>query len=219
MNDEQRPREKALAYGMASLSDRELLALILRSGYKGRSALEMADDLLAQNNGLSGLMTMSLSQIIRLKGIKLAKAAELLAAVELVNRLSYRDVMDEDVVAAPQMLVKWLQKTIGNQQQEYFVVVFLDVRNHVRGHEVLYKGSSQAIIIEARDIFQSAIKANANRLIIAHNHPSQIPLPSSQDRDTTKALVNAGNLMSIPVLDHLVVSYDQYYSFKEHGCL
>ncbi len=204
---------------MASLSDRELLALLLRSGYKGRSSLEMADDLLACHNGLAGLLTMSLNQIMELKGIKLAKASELLAAVELVKRLHYKQLFDVDVIANPQALISWLQKAIGNLNQEYFVVVFLDTRNHVKGHEMLYKGSSRAVIIEARDIFQAAIKASANRLIVAHNHPSQNPRPSAEDCSVTKELTRAGNLMAMPVIDHIVVSYDDYYSFKEHGCL
>jgi len=204
---------------MSSLSDRELLAIILRSGYKGRPVLEMADEILARDGGLQGLLTMSMEQIMQLKGIKLAKASELLAACELVKRLSYSQIKGADVISTPQTLIGWLQKAIGNMEQEYFVVVFLDSRNHVRGHEMLYKGSSRAVNIEARDIFTAAIRAQANRLIVAHNHPSQDPLPSGEDRTVTRELVQAGELMSMPVLDHLIISYDSYYSFREHGGL
>ena len=213
------PREKALSQGFNSLSDSELLAIILRSGYKGCSAIKMAEDILCEVGGLSGLMKLSMSEIMDLKGIKMAKAAELLASMELVRRLNYQQVLDCDVISHPKHLIDWLKKTIGLLQQEYLIAVFLDVKNHVIGYKEVFKGSIDNVNIQARDIFAQALKTGAARIIIAHNHPSQSVLPSNADDEVTMSLYQASLLMNIPLMDHIIVSYDNYFSYKEQGRL
>ncbi|MBQ1522321.1 MAG: DNA repair protein RadC [Erysipelotrichaceae bacterium] len=217
MPDNQRPREKAMNLGFEALSDSELLALILRNGISGCSSIDLANQILTGCNGLTGLLSMSLEQIMSLKGIKLAKATQILASVELVRRLNYSRMLQSDVINSPQNLIHWLQKTYGNRDQEYFIAVFLDTRYRVKGYKEIYIGTDQMIKIQAREIFNEALKRKSNRMIIAHNHPSQIPDPSSADCEMTESLVLAGQLMNIPVIDHIIISYDSYYSFREKG--
>ena len=217
MPDNQRPREKAMNLGFEALSDSELLALILRNGISGCSSIDLANQILTGCNGLTGLLSMSLEQIMSLKGIKLAKATQILASVELVRRLNYSRMLQSDVINSPQNLIHWLQKTYGNRDQEYFIAVFLDTRYRVKGYKEIYIGTDQMIKIQAREIFNEALKRKSNRMIIAHNHPSQIPDPSSADCEMTESLVLAGQLMNIPVIDHIIISYDSYYSSREKG--
>ena len=217
MPDNQRPREKAMNLGFEALSDSELLALILRNGISGCSSIDLANQILTGCNGLTGLLSMSLEQIMSLKGITLAKATQILASVELVRRLNYSRMLQSDVINSPQNLIHWLQKTYGNRDQEYFIAVFLDTRYRVKGYKEIYIGTDQMIKIQAREIFNEALKRKSNRMIIAHNHPSQIPDPSSADCEMTESLVLAGQLMNIPVIDHIIISYDSYYSFREKG--
>ncbi|MBR2746130.1 MAG: DNA repair protein RadC [Erysipelotrichaceae bacterium] len=217
MPDSLRPREKALNMGFESLSDSELLALILRNGISGCSSIELANQILTGCNGITGLLSMSLEQIMSLKGIKLAKATQILASVELVRRLNYSRMLESDVINNPRHLINWLQKTYGNRDQEYFIAVFLDTRYRVKGYKEIFIGTDQMIKIQAREIFNEALKRKSNRMIIAHNHPSQVADPSNADCEMTQALILAGQLMNIPVIDHIIISYDSYYSFREKG--
>jgi DNA repair protein RadC len=214
-----RPREKALKLGISCLSDDELLAVILSSGYQGVSALELAREILRETGGLGGLMSRSMAEIMEIKGVKLAKAAQLAACQELVKRERYDGLQQADVIASPQALVRWLQAQIGNNGQESFLAVFLDIHNRVKGHQEIFRGSSDTIHIQARELFAQALRQKACRLIIAHNHPSQSVAPSAADRQATRELSQAGALMNIPVLDHIIVAAADYYSFREHGLL
>ena len=211
-----RPREKALNLGFGCLSDSELLALVLRNGVKGVNSIDLANEILISCNGLAGLFNMSLEEIMQMKGIKLAKATQILASIELVRRLSYMQMLRYDVIDRPMMLVRWLQKTYGNREQEFFVTVFLDARFRVKGYKEVFVGSNNQVNIQSREIFNEALKHGAVKIIIAHNHPSQTVSPSQADIDTTNSLVKAGELMNIPVVDHIIISYDNYYSFKEN---
>lgn len=154
---------------------------------------------------------------MNLKGVKLAKATQLLASLELVKRLSYQKTLESDVIANPQTLIVWLRKNIGLKEQEHFVVVFLNVRNHVIGFKTVFIGSIDSVHIQPRDIFTQAIKQQAAKIIIAHNHPSQSVEPSNADLLVTNTIGELGRLMNIPLIDHIIVSYEDYYSFKEHN--
>ena len=214
-----RPREKIRNYGVASLSDSELLAILLGSGYKGKSSVEMANELLRETGGFNGLMCLSLTEIMKLKGIKLAKATLLLASMEITRRLNYETVLDKDVISDPSSIVEWLRSAYGYLEQEIFVVIFLDVKNRVLGYEELFRGSIDNVHVEAREIFKKAFKFNARKIIVSHNHPSGICEPSRADEKVTTELETAGSIMNIPLVDHVIVSNCGYYSFKEHGKL
>lgn len=212
-----RPREKALNLGFGALSDSELLALIISSGIPGTNSISLANDILIRTDGLGGLMKMSLQQIMELKGIGLAKASQILASLELIRRLSYINMINSDVLSDPRMLVTWLQKNYGSRNQEYFVAVFLNSRGQVKGCREIFVGTRERVTIEVRELFNEALRCNASRMIIAHNHPSQITEPSKADINMTLTLHQAGEIMGISLVDHVIVSYDRYYSFRENG--
>ncbi len=212
-----RPREKAMSLGFGALSDSELLALIISSGIPGTNSISLANDILIRTDGLGGLMKMSLQQIMELKGIGLAKASQILASLELIRRLSYINMINSDVLSDPRMLVTWLQKNYGSRNQEYFVAVFLNSRGQVKGCREIFVGTRERVTIEVRELFNEALRCNASRMIIAHNHPSQITEPSKADINMTLTLHQAGEIMGISLVDHVIVSYDRYYSFRENG--
>ena len=206
-----------MSLGFGALSDSELLALIISSGIPGTNSISLANEILIRTNGIAGLMKMSLQQIMELKGIGLAKASQILASLELIRRLSYVNMINSDVLSDPRMLVTWLQKTYGSRDQEYFVAVFLNSRGQVKGCREIFVGTRERVTIEVRELFNEAIRCNASRMIIAHNHPSQITEPSKADINMTLTLHQAGEIMGISLVDHVIVSYDRYYSFRENG--
>lgn len=211
------PREKAIASGIESLSDSELLALIIKNGTKGCSSVQLANRILNQTGGINGLMKLSIQQLMQFNGIGLAKATQITASLELVRRMNYLEMLNKDMVKEPKVLIEWLKKHIGTKSQEYFVVVFLNNKNQVIGYTDIYKGSSNSVSINASEVFAEAIKKDAQKVIIAHNHPSQFIEPSFADDETTYQLQKAGKLMSVPLIDHIIVSFDSYYSYAEKG--
>jgi DNA repair protein RadC len=216
---EERPREKALAFGIDSLSNRELLAIILKTGCKNISVLEIADEILRVSGGISNLGKIELNELIRIKGIKEVKAIELIASLEFAKRVSYGDSKNKDVISNPESLIKWLQYEIGSRDQEYFMAVFLNVKNEVINYEIISKGTADSSLVHPRDVFKQAIKNNTNKIIIAHNHPSNNCNPSKADLVTTTRLVDSGNLLGINIIDHIIIGSSNYYSFKEHKLL
>ncbi len=213
------PREKACHYGIESLSDTELLALILGSGYKGNNVLTLANDILVQTGSLEKLMMLPIREIMKLKGVKLAKATQLVASFELVKRLNYQNLLNQDVINDPKTLIKWLKSRIGLQQQEILIVALLNSKNQVIGFDELFKGSLDHVNINVRDIYALALRRQAAKIIIAHNHPSQSVKPSESDIAMTRDVAEAGSLLNLPLVDHIIISYDDYFSFCENNLL
>ena len=213
------PREKAKQFGIEALSDAELLAIILSSGYKGNSVHELSQQILRRFNGLGGLLRLSIPEIMTIKGIKLAKATQLAASLEMVRRISYQQVLDHDVISDPKDFISWLRIRLGLLEQEYLLVVFLDPGNRVMGYQELFRGTVDNVQINSRDIFLQAIRNHCTKIIISHNHPSQSVAPSNSDIIVTEEIINAGRLLKIAVIDHIIVSFDDYYSFREHGLI
>ncbi len=214
-----KPREKVRDSGIDSLSDSELLALILRNGSHGEHAVALASRILNQTGGLSGLVELPLNRMQQLPGIGLAKACEILACLEFSRRSSYQKMLLSDVIASPDQLVAWLKSSIGRQDQEYFLAIFLNEHNRVISHASLAQGSGNVVSVKPADIFSQAIRLKAASLIIAHNHPSQHVEPSLADKLTTRQLLKAGEMLNIPLQDHIIVAYDRYFSFRQHQIL
>ncbi|MBQ7223879.1 MAG: DNA repair protein RadC [Erysipelotrichaceae bacterium] len=212
-----RPREKAQMLGVESLSDSELLAILLSSGYKGVSSLQLAEEILQKVGGINGLMKLSMNEIMEFKGVGLARASLLVASLELVRRINYEEALSQDVIAGPQGLVRWLQSFIGMKEQEYFIVVFLDNKNRITGYRNLFRGLSDSVSVQSSLLFREALNCHASKLIIAHNHPSQSVKPSLDDLSVTNQLQKAGELMNLPVIDHIIVSQHDYFSFRENN--
>lgn len=208
---ESRPREKALNYGLSALTDYELIAIILRTGYSGMSAVNLAQKVL-KKFPLDRLNNISIQELMTLKGIKEAKALELLVCFELSKRSSLYIGMREDVISNPKSLLNFIKSEIGSLSNEQFLVVCLNTKNMIIKYKVMFVGTVDVTVVHPRDIFKFAIENNATRIICAHNHPSGDITPSKQDIEITKILKQTGDMVGIPLLDHVIVSNSQVYS-------
>lgn len=215
LNQNERPREKALRNGVEELSNRDLLAVILGSGTKGVSSLELADQILTQVGTIAALQALTITDLTAFKGIKCAKAISLLAAVELSRRMSEDEMRQSAVkIEHPKHLVEWLKAKIAYASQEHFVVIYLDHGNCILKHQILFRGSDHASIISAKEIYRLAVVYGASKIIVAHNHPAGSLTPSVQDIQTTQAIVQMGEMMGIHLLDHLIVTKEGYCSLR-----
>lgn len=215
----ERPREKALKLGVKRLSNRELLAILIRTGYQNQSSLAVADDILQSADGMGGLNTLNYDSLIKVKGIKKVKAIELLACFELVNRIAYTNNAKLDIIANPDQLYRWLILKLGPLQQEHFGVIFLDARHHIIDYQILFKGTVNASIVHPREIFKEAILKSSSGIIIVHNHPSCDLTPSKADLEVTQRIAEVGELVDIKLIDHIIISQSDYFSFSKQGMI
>jgi DNA repair protein RadC len=211
----ERPREKLRSLGIRSLNDAELLAILLRSGIAGKSAIQLAQELLSLCGSINNLSALDVNTLESIKGIKGVKASEVLALCEVSRRMAQQASLEVDVIDQPSRLVNWLKKELGSSQQEQFMVVFLNTKNHIIGHKILYMGGLDRSIVHPREVYKEALKVSAARIIAVHNHPSGDVSPSENDRLVTKVLEEAGDTMGIPLLDHLIVSHYGYTSLRQ----
>ena len=211
IREDERPRERAIEYGIDALSNRELLALILRSGYKGVSVLQMADDLL-NRYGLKGLSSLTYADLRKEKGIKEAKALELLACFELSRRCLREEVKSKKVIGNRKQLTEWLRSEIGSLNREHLICIFLNADNTMISYKLIYRGTSETVPFSPKDIFREAIMCNARKVLIAHNHPQGNPYPSKQDILSTELMLDAGKMVEIPLVDHLIITRDGFTS-------
>lgn len=218
MEVEQRPREKALRYGLESLSDLELVALILQSGNKNRSVFEIASDVLKESEGLSKLMQMHVNTLMQIQGIREVKALQLLASVELSKRVIKSKVYHASILK-PEDVIEWFEFEYGVLQQECFIALYLDTKSKLIAHRVLFKGTLNESTVHPREVFKEAFLQNANSVLIAHNHPSGDCTPSQADFEVTYKMVRVAITMGVHLVDHIIVGQNQYYSFKEHKYL
>ncbi len=214
---QERPRERLVQCGEAALSTAELLAIILRTGVGGESALLMAGRLLATYDGLPGLARASFAELRSERGLGVAKTAQLKAALELGRRMLLATPEDRLIVRSPSDVAQLLMADMSHLEQEHFRVLFLDTRNRLLGSETIYVGSVNASHIRVAEIFREAIKRNCSGIIVAHNHPSGDPSPSPEDVEVTRQLIAAGTLLSIELLDHLVIGQQRFVSLRERG--
>lgn len=217
--NEMMPREKALEYGISSLNNNELLALIIKSAYKDRNVFELADDILSLANGFNNLLSLSYEELISIKGIKTAKALEIMAILEISKRLSKIDSISESQLNNPSKVVEWMRFNVGFSNQEEFFAVYLNARGSIIKAEVMYKGSKNSSIVGIDEILRKGIILKASALVVAHNHPSDNVEPSSNDIDLTHKLYNSCSMLGIPLLDHLIIGKSSYFSFKNHNML
>ncbi|MBR0136909.1 MAG: DNA repair protein RadC [Erysipelotrichaceae bacterium] len=211
-----KPREKALKLGIEALSDAELLALVLSSGTNGKNAVELASDLLVKSGSLKNLLSMPISSLMELEGIRLARACQLSAGRELARRVSLETAV-KDGVSCPKEVISWLQKEIGYDSQEVVYALFLDVRNRIVSYGRIFQGGNDSVQFQNRELFQKALRFSAVKIILAHNHPSGSVFPSQADRVLTEQLREAGKMLNIEILDHLIISHNGYFSFREQG--
>jgi DNA repair protein RadC len=217
--DDERPREKLLNKGAHTLSDAELLAIFLRTGVAGKSAVDVARELVARFKGLSKLIAASPEQFYEAPGLGPAKYAQLQAAVELARRALSEKMRASDVLSSPKAVRDYLRLQIGGREHEVFLVIFLDAQNRVIACEDLFRGTLTETSVYPREVVKRALQHNAAAVIFAHNHPSGEAQPSVADETLTHALKSALALVEVKVLDHFVVGGEGATSFAERGLL
>lgn len=207
-----RPREKALMIGVDKLSDHELLMLVLRHGNAQMPVSQIAHNVLIKSQNLRLLSSMSLDDLMKIDGIKKAKALEIKAILELSKRIGRSQIQNLNVMENSKSVIHWLQNEIGHESQECFLVIYLNVANHIIHYEIVFKGTLDRSLVHPREIFNVAIKHSASSIIAVHNHPAGTLVPSDMDLVVTNSLVDAGRLLGINVLDHVIVTKSGYHS-------
>lgn len=213
------PRERLLQRGAEALSAGELVALLLRTGARGRDAHDVARGLLSRFGGLDRLESAPASEMADLPGVGPAKAAALVAAFELGRRCAASRLPEGAALRAPQDVFRRFAARLRRLTQERFLVVLLDGRHRVLGEEVVSQGTLTASLVHPREVFRPALRASAAAVILVHNHPSGDPSPSAEDREVTARLAEAGEILGVRVLDHVVVAERGWVSLREQGAL
>ena len=213
----ERPRERLRDRGADSLSNAELLAILLRTGTKAESVLDMAARLLVQYQGLDGLARAGFQELAQSRGVGEAKAAQLRAAIELGKRLAAQHGPERSTIRSPQDVSDLLLAEMSLLDQEHFRVVVLNTKNQVMAAPVVFAGSVNATTVRVAEVFREAVRQNCPAMIVVHNHPSGDPTPSPEDVSVTRELVAAGKALDIEVLDHVVIGRHTFVSMKEKG--
>ena len=213
----ERPRERLLRFGASTLSTPDLLAIVLRNGSRGENVLAMALRLISHYKGVHGLSRTPAAELARQRGMGPAKTAEVLAAFELGRRLAATSPEDRPVVTSPADAYNLLAAEMAGEEQEEIHTLLLDTKHHVIGSSLVYRGNVNTAVVRVGELFRDAVRANCVALIVAHNHPSGDPTPSEDDIRITKDIVQAGKLLQIEVLDHLVIGQQGFVSLKERG--
>jgi DNA repair protein RadC len=213
----ERPRERLLHYGVSALSTAELIAIILRTGVQDENAVRMAQRLLATFDGLAGLAQSGAPELMAERGLGPAKTAQLKAALELGRRLLVAAPGERPQVRTPADAANLVMSEMHLLEQEHLRVMLLDTKNRVLDTPTIYVGSLNTSLIRVGELFREAIRANCASLIVLHNHPSGDPTPSPEDVAVTRQIVEAGKLMDIDVLDHLIIGRQRFVSLKERG--
>lgn len=208
-----RPRERLEKQGPSSLSDAELLAVILKTGNKEENVIDMSNRLISKY-GIDKLSSCSLKELQEIKGIGKAKASQILALFEF-NKRHHLAKQNGRPIRSAKDVFEYASSKLNGLAQEYFMILHLDSKNRIIKNETVSIGTLNSSLIHPREVFKSAIKESANSIILVHNHPSGDPTPSEEDEQITERLFDAGELLNIKVLDHVIIGTEKYYSFKE----
>lgn len=215
LND--RPREKMAANGAAVLTDAELIAILLRTGTAEKSAIDIASEMTADGGLYKRLAGITrLNELTNIKGLGQAKAATVLAALEIGRRIASAKPIEKIHLSCPQDVADFLMPRLRYAAKEQFVVILLNNKNKVIGTEVVSEGSLSSSIVHPREVFAPAILHHAAAIMVAHNHPSGDPKPSIEDEEVTRLLLRSGKVLGIPMIDHVIIGDGNYYSFLEN---
>ena len=217
LHESDRPRERLAALGPQALSNAELIAILLRVGVTGENAVRVGQRLLNKFHGLSGLHRAPFMELMDQHGLGEAKASQIKAAIELGRRLTLESPEERPAINSPADAAALVQYEMSALEQEHLRVILLDRRNRVMETVDVYKGSVNSSQVRVGEIFKEAVRKNSSALIVIHNHPSGDPTPSPDDVAVTRAIVQAGKLLDVEVLDHLVIGQGKWVSLKERG--
>ncbi|MGD9677322.1 MAG: DNA repair protein RadC [Vulcanibacillus sp.] len=215
----ERPRERMSKYGAVSLSNVELIAILLRTGGPNESVIQLANSVMAKVETLEGFYDISLEELTNIKGIGPAKAIQIKAGIELGKRVVRQLPQVKYSIHSPKDAAEYLIDDIKFLKQEHFIILLLDTKNQIISKETISIGTLNSSIVHPREVFKPAIKKSVSAIILAHNHPSGDPTPSKEDIEITKRLTKAGEILGIDVLDHIIIGDSKYISFKEEGLL
>jgi DNA repair protein RadC len=215
--EQERPRERLLERGPDALSDSELLALIIGGGSREESAVELSRRLLSRMDGFRDMADCPAGELTAVKGIGPAKIARIKAALEIAQRYNTEDIRTGMKVSGSRQIFEHFRHRLGDLKKETFFSLLLDTKHRLLAEEKVAVGSLNESVVHPREVFRRAVREGAAAAAFVHNHPSGLPDPSPQDRALTRRLVEAGQLMGIRVLDHVIVGDENYYSFAEHG--
>lgn len=215
----ERPREKLLLQGVNALSDAELLAIFLRVGVKGKSAVDLSRELLTRFGSLNAIFKSDLKTMLMITGMGASKYAQLQAVFEMSRRALVEDLQAGDALCTPDKVIDYLRLKIGHLSKEVFIILFLDAQNRIVAHEVLFEGTLTQTSVYPREVVKRSLFHNAAGVIVAHNHPSGVAEPSRADEAITQTLKKALELIDVRLLDHFIVAGNQYLSFVRRGLL
>lgn len=216
MQKEERPRERLIKNGAAALSDSELLAIILRTGSRQENVINLSQRLLSEYN-LKQLSTINIAQLMDIHGIKESKAAQIAACFEIARRLESFNEEVKPKVNSPEDVYRRIYPRMREQKKENFIELCLDTKNQIIREEIISIGSLNANVVHPREVFKTALAVSAAHIIVAHNHPSGDPTPSREDIEVTKKLIEAGKIIGVDVLDHVIIGDGRHFSMKEAG--
>lgn len=214
---DERPRERLMAYGAASLSTTELLAIIINVGIVGESVTSLSQRLLAEQGGLAGLLKLDVTELAQVRGIGPAKATKIKAALEMGRRLAATSTDERPRIESPEDVVRIVGVEMSALDQEQLRVLLLDTKHGVLATRTVYQGSANQAIVRVGELFRDAIRHAAVAVVLVHNHPSGDPTPSSADISMTADVVEAGKLLDITVIDHIIIGHGRHASLKRLG--
>lgn len=215
--EDERPRERLVQFGAGALSSAELLAILLRTGTPEMTAVQLAQHLLTTMGSLRAIASAKPAELAQVKGIGMAKAAQLLAAVELGRRIALEQMGEQPAITRPEDVYALLHAQLRDEKQEHVVVLLLNTKNRVMRQTVVTKGTLDSSLLHPREVFREAIRHGASSIILAHNHPSGDPTPSGDDIQVTRRLHQAGQIMGIELLDHVILGDGRWVSLKAQG--
>ena len=212
----ERPRERLLNAGASSLSNEELLSIILKTGTKNISVKDLSRTVLNEIHDITNLRDVTYNKLIKIKGIGSVKAIELLASLELGRRVYYTSLKDKVRLNNSSLIFNYFKNLFINETQENFYALYLNTKMELISYKLLFKGTINTSVVHPREIYRHAFLESAYSVIVIHNHPSNNTTPSNEDTELTNKLFEIGNIMSIPLLDHIIIGKDNYYSFYEN---
>ncbi|MTI81534.1 MAG: JAB domain-containing protein [Firmicutes bacterium] len=219
MPEELRPRERLLASGAAALSNAELLAILLRTGTKNVSAVDLAEHLISEFKQLTGLLEASVEELASLKGVGTVKAVQIKAALELGKRMALSPTAKRVTIQSPDDAASLVMENMRYLDREHFCVLLLNTKNHVISIETISIGTLNSSVVHPRELFKVVIKRSSAAVILMHNHPSGDPAPSKEDINITKRIIESGDILGISVLDHLIIGDNKFVSLKAKGLI